>query len=40
HLAWTAQRLSELGSQPSVLNPLWYAGAYAMGTIAAKLGDA
>jgi len=40
HLAWTAQRLSELGSQPSVLNPLWYAGAYAMGTLAAKLGDA
>jgi ubiquinone biosynthesis monooxygenase Coq7 len=40
HLAWTAERLSELGSQPSVLNPLWYAGAYAMGTIAAKLGDA
>jgi ubiquinone biosynthesis monooxygenase Coq7 len=40
HLAWTAQRLTELGSQPSVLNPLWYAGAYAMGTVAAKLGDA
>ena len=40
HLAWTAQRLGELGSQPSVLNPLWYAGAYAMGTVAAKLGDA
>lgn len=39
HLAWTAQRLSELGSQPSVLNPLWYAGAYALGTVAAKLGD-
>ena len=40
HLAWCAQRLGELGSQPSVLNPLWYAGAYAMGTVAAKLGDA
>jgi ubiquinone biosynthesis monooxygenase Coq7 len=40
HLAWTAQRLTELGSQPSVLNPLWYAGAYAMGTVAARLGDA
>ena len=40
HLAWTAERLTELGSQPSVLNPLWYAGAYAMGTVAAKLGDA
>lgn len=40
HLAWTAQRLHELGSQPSLLNPLWYAGAYAMGTVAAHLGDA
>jgi ubiquinone biosynthesis monooxygenase Coq7 len=39
HLAWTAQRLAELGSQPSLLNPLWYAGAYAIGTVAAKLGD-
>ena len=39
HLAWTAQRLGELGSQPSLLNPLWYAGAYAMGTVAAQLGD-
>jgi ubiquinone biosynthesis monooxygenase Coq7 len=40
HLAWTAQRLAELGSQPSVFNPLWYGGAYALGTIAAHLGDA
>jgi ubiquinone biosynthesis monooxygenase Coq7 len=40
HLAWTAERLSELGSQPSLLNPLWYAGAYTLGTIAARLGDA
>jgi ubiquinone biosynthesis monooxygenase Coq7 len=40
HLAWTAQRLAELGSQPSVLNPLFYAGAYALGTVAAQLGDA
>ena len=40
HLAWTAQRLAELGSQPSMLNPLWYAGAYVLGTIAAHLGDA
>jgi len=39
HLAWTAQRLGELGSQPSILNPLWYAGAYAIGSIAANLGD-
>ncbi|MET3132309.1 ubiquinone biosynthesis monooxygenase Coq7 [Oxalobacteraceae bacterium GrIS 1.11] len=40
HLAWTAQRLAELGSQPSLLNPLWYAGAYALGSVAARLGDA
>lgn len=40
HLAWTAERLSELGSQPSLLNPIWYAGAYALGTVAAQLGDA
>ncbi len=40
HLAWTAERLRELGSHTSILNPLWYAGAYAMGTLAAKLGDA
>lgn len=40
HLAWTAQRLGELGSQPSVLNPLWYAGAYTIGAVAAHMGDA
>ena len=39
HLAWTAQRLAELGSSPSILNPLWYAGAYAIGSVAAHLGD-
>jgi ubiquinone biosynthesis monooxygenase Coq7 len=39
HLAWTGQRLRELGDRPSVLNPLWYAGAFAIGTIAARLGD-
>ncbi|QYF94516.1 2-polyprenyl-3-methyl-6-methoxy-1,4-benzoquinone monooxygenase [Massilia sp. PAMC28688] len=39
HLAWTAKRLTELGSQPSLLNPVWYAGAYALGTLAAQLGD-
>ena len=39
HLAWTAQRLNELGSHTSVLNPLFYAGAYALGTVAAVLGD-
>jgi ubiquinone biosynthesis monooxygenase Coq7 len=40
HLAWTAERLRELGSHISLLNPLWYAGSYALGTIAARLGDA
>ncbi|KAF3999648.1 2-polyprenyl-3-methyl-6-methoxy-1,4-benzoquinone monooxygenase [Glaciimonas immobilis] len=40
HLAWTAERLRELGSRISLLNPLWYAGAYALGTVAARLGDA
>jgi ubiquinone biosynthesis monooxygenase Coq7 len=39
HLAWTAERLRELGSHTSLLNPLWYAGSYALGAIAAKLGD-
>lgn len=39
HLAWTAQRLGELGSQPSVFNPLWYAGAFTLGAVAARLGD-
>ncbi|MFC0169035.1 2-polyprenyl-3-methyl-6-methoxy-1,4-benzoquinone monooxygenase [Pseudoduganella danionis] len=39
HLAWTAQRLEELGSHISVLNPLFYAGAYALGTVAAVIGD-
>jgi ubiquinone biosynthesis monooxygenase Coq7 len=40
HLAWTSERLRELGSRTSLLNPLWYAGSYAIGAIAAKLGDA
>jgi ubiquinone biosynthesis monooxygenase Coq7 len=40
HLAWTAQRLEELGSRPSLLNPVWYAGAYVLGAVAARSGDA
>ena len=40
HLAWTAQRLRELDSRPSLLNPLWYGGAYVIGAVAAHLGDA
>jgi 3-demethoxyubiquinol 3-hydroxylase len=39
HLAWTAQRLAELGARPSLLNPLWYGGAFAMGLLAGRLGD-
>jgi ubiquinone biosynthesis monooxygenase Coq7 len=39
HLAWTAARLGELGARPSLLNPLWYAGAFAMGLVAGRLGD-
>ncbi|WP_338770660.1 2-polyprenyl-3-methyl-6-methoxy-1,4-benzoquinone monooxygenase [Massilia sp. METH4] len=39
HLAWTAQRLKELNSHVSVLAPVFYAGAYALGTVAAKMGD-
>lgn len=40
HLAWTAARLRALDSRPSLLNPLWYAGAYGLGVIAARAGDA
>ncbi|MRD48889.1 2-polyprenyl-3-methyl-6-methoxy-1,4-benzoquinone monooxygenase [Caenimonas koreensis] len=39
HLAWTAARLDELGTRPSLLNPLWYAGAFALGLVAGRLGD-
>jgi ubiquinone biosynthesis monooxygenase Coq7 len=38
HLAWTKQRLDELNDRPSFLNPLWYAGAFAIGYAAGKLG--
>src|SRR5512138_3322804 len=40
HLAWTQQRLDELGASPSVLNPLWYAGAFGIGLLAGRVGDA
>ncbi|MEO7065978.1 MAG: 2-polyprenyl-3-methyl-6-methoxy-1,4-benzoquinone monooxygenase [Rhodanobacter sp.] len=39
HLAWCAQRLQQLDSRPSLLNPLWYIGSYAMGAAAAVIGD-
>jgi ubiquinone biosynthesis monooxygenase Coq7 len=40
HLAWTEQRLRELGARTSLLNPLWYAGAFAIGLVAGRSGDA
>lgn len=40
HLAWTRTRIEELGSRPSLLNPLWYAGAFGLGLLAGRLGDA
>ncbi len=39
HLAWTQARLDELGSRPSLLNPLWYAGAFGLGLLAGRLGQ-
>lgn len=39
HLAWTRDRLDELGARPSLLNPLWYAGAFGLGLVASRLGD-
>src|ERR1044072_6054038 len=39
HLAWCETRLEELGSRPSLLNPLWYAGSFGIGALAAVLGD-
>jgi len=39
HLAWTATRIRALGGHRSLLNPLWYAGSFALGAFAARLGD-
>jgi len=39
HLAWTEQRLNELCSNKSLLNPIWYGGSFAIGAIAGLLGD-
>ena len=38
HLAWTRERLDELGDRASLLNPLWYAGAFGIGLLAGRLG--
>jgi len=39
HLAWTQSRLTELHDRPSWLNPLWYAGSFAIGLAAGVAGD-
>ena len=39
HLAWCGQRLAELKSKPSLLDPLWYAGSFAIGALAGLMGD-
>lgn len=39
HLAWSADRIRELGGRPSLLNPLWYAGSLAIGAAAGAMGD-
>src|SRR6266513_3777127 len=39
HLAWSAERIRELGGRPSLLNPLWYAGSFVIGAAAGALGD-
>ena len=39
HLAWSAERIHELGGRPSLLNPLWYAGSLAIGALAGAMGD-
>ena len=39
HLAWTESRLEELGAHRSLLNPIWYAGSFALGAAAGMAGD-
>lgn len=39
HLAWTRERLNALGARPSLLIPIWYAGAFGLGLLAGRLGD-
>jgi len=39
HLAWTRKRLEDLEGRTSLLNPFWYAGAFAIGLVASRLGD-
>jgi 3-demethoxyubiquinol 3-hydroxylase len=39
HLAWCRQRLTELDSRPSLLDPMWYAGSFALGVVSGLAGD-
>src|SRR5215468_4910683 len=39
HLAWTQRRIDDLGGRTSLLNPIWYGGAFAIGLVAARAGD-
>ncbi|KAB2927098.1 MAG: 2-polyprenyl-3-methyl-6-methoxy-1,4-benzoquinone monooxygenase [Dechloromonas sp.] len=39
HLAWTEQRIAELGGRTSLLNPLWYTGSLSLGLLAGAVGD-
>ena len=39
HLSWCEERLTELNSRPSLLNPLWYTGSFLLGSIAGWAGD-
>jgi len=39
HLAWTRSRIEQLGGRTSLLNPIWYGGAFAIGLLAARAGD-
>lgn len=40
HLVWCRQRLAELDSRPSLLNPLWYVGSFSLGVVAGRAGTA
>ncbi|HNE71315.1 MAG TPA: 2-polyprenyl-3-methyl-6-methoxy-1,4-benzoquinone monooxygenase, partial [Giesbergeria sp.] len=39
HLAWTQERIRTLGGRESLLNPLWFAGAFGLGVLAASISD-
>ena len=39
HLAWCETRITELGGRKSLLNPLWFGGAFGMGVVAGLMGD-